>query len=252
MSRRRRLGKKVRDGDVERRRDQRDAIAARASDAILPVADGGLVDVELPRQVLLGEVALDSDLANPHLQNRPIPRLQERPVPLSSLHGWIVESRSTIRQGKTNAVPLSGVQPSEHMGDRLHKKSDPNADEDPVTPQWRAIVKKQLAANREKNRANGLRPRDPSRLIDDYASLARAVDSDTTMMTNILGPVRVGSKPKKLVTSSKFVRPISAALDIPFSSSKRLESVISRMRSLSDEDLRAFELMLDRFNTRQG
>lgn len=100
------------------------------------------------------------------------------------------------------------------MGDARHKKGPPPLEEDDVTDAFRDLVLAKLEQNRQANERNGISRRDPMRLIDDRASLARAVGTDTTMINNLLGPARSSSKPRRLATRSAFVRPILRALGI--------------------------------------
>jgi hypothetical protein len=136
------------------------------------------------------------------------------------------------------------------MGDARHKKSPPSEEEgQEVTPGFRLRVFAQLEANRKINETNGIGRRDPNRLIDDHASLARAVDTDTTQINNILGPVRPTSKPKPLVGHSVFVRRIEKALglepfitiEIPVSQLPRIQKVIR----LGPSDATKYESALD-------
>jgi len=123
------------------------------------------------------------------------------------------------------------------MGDALHKKPPPPDEEDDVTPEFRKRVIEKLAENRKLNEQNGIRQRDPSRLIDDRASLARAVKTDTTQINNILGPVRSSSKPKKLVDRSVFVRPIQKALKLEATRTIEIpEADIARVRKMLSLD----------------
>jgi len=137
----------------------------------------------------------------------------------------------------------------ERMGDARHKKTPP-IDEEDVTPRFRDLVLAQLEANRKTNERNGIGRRDPSRLIDDRASLARAVGTDTTQINNILGPVRSSSKPKKLVDRSAFVRPIQRALHIESTVMIEVpEADAARVRKLLSVDrvsAELFEGMLDK------
>lgn len=137
------------------------------------------------------------------------------------------------------------------MGDARHKNPPPPEDEEDVTPRFRELVKAQLAANRKTNERNGIGKRDPNRLIDDRASLGRAVDTDATQINNILGPVRSSSKPKKLVDRSAFVGPIlrvlgivpDVTLQIPAADAERVRKFLL----VAPESVEVVDAILDKF-----
>jgi hypothetical protein len=231
----RRLTKKLVDRDSKDRRKRRESVAGRASDPVLPVGDGCLVDTEVLGEGLLREAA--------HLAKRgnaPVDRAVQ-PLPSLLFHADIVDRNSTLSQERPNPVLPNAMQLSVDVGDARHKKSDPGAEDDPVTDAWRDAVRARLEQNRHVNERAGVGRRAPDREIDDYASLARAVDTDTTMITNILGPVRASSQPKDLVERSKFVGPISRALGIPYVPSSRLDEAFARMRMLDESALEIVE-----------
>lgn len=134
-----------------------------------------------------------------------------------SLHAAILERGSNSVKNNRNPVLTRSVQPFEHMGDARHKNAPNGDDLDLVTEEFRRDARFRIEAHKAYNRASGLKPGDPGWKIDNYAKLAEAVGTDTTQITNILGPVRSTSKPKrdgKLVGRSVFVRKIREALGL--------------------------------------
>lgn len=141
------------------------------------------------------------------------------------------------------------------MGDQRHKNPPPpSAEEDDVTPEFRARAKKQLAENRRLNRISGADEGHPSYLIDSQAALARAVAKITGKaisekhISNILGPVREGSKWDR-VDRSTYVKPIAKALrfeavatvEVPLSRA----TIVSWLARLPDEKFEKFREALE-------
>lgn len=106
------------------------------------------------------------------------------------------------------------------MGDSKHHGAPRSEERElEVTDEWRLRVRDALAAHRKQNREAGLRPRDPSRLVDDHASLERAIKMPEGAggVAKILGralPTSRGSQQRKLVQRSTWVIPISRVLRI--------------------------------------
>lgn len=147
------------------------------------------------------------------------------------------------------------MQPFEDMGDQRHKNSPPpSEEEDDVTPEFRERAKQQLTENRRLNRISGAKEGQPTYLIDSQAALARAVSRLTGKtvgekhISNILGPVREGSKWDR-VDRSTYVKPIAKALRfeavasiaVPLSRS----SIISWLARLPDEKFEKFREALE-------
>lgn len=104
------------------------------------------------------------------------------------------------------------------MGDRRHKKSPPpSEDEEDVTPEFRELARGAIQRNKRLNAISGAREGAVNHLIDSQAALARAVsellgrDVSEKHISNILGPVRPGSKWDR-VDRSTYVRPIATVL----------------------------------------
>jgi len=120
------------------------------------------------------------------------------------------------------------------MGDRRHHDAPQlGSKEYDVTEEWRERALAALADNETKNRSAGLRPRDPNRLPDDHASLARAIGlDDYSGIRTLLGARKSESKrPSKIVAKSKLVKPISDALGIGLPTSD--DEFLAKMMTLS-------------------
>lgn len=98
------------------------------------------------------------------------------------------------------------------MGSPRHQRPNPEGTPRAITDEWRARAKKQLALNKQlRSKVSG--DNGPPR---DYASLARAIGTDSVMVSLILGPARSTTKvKKKLAKTSVLVDRICEVLDIP-------------------------------------
>lgn len=147
------------------------------------------------------------------------------------------------------------MQPFECMGDRRHKNSPPPSEEEvDVTPDFRARAKERIGKNKRLNKISGAKEGEPNYLIDSQAALARAVsrmldrEVSEKHISNILGPVREGSKWDR-VDRSTYVHAISRALG--FEQTKTIPVPIARVEilswlaRLSDDGFEEFRVALE-------
>jgi hypothetical protein len=107
------------------------------------------------------------------------------------------------------------------MGDTRHKNPPlPGEEEEDVTDDFRLEARSAMSRNRDLNEIHKTRENEPGFLIDSQAALARALtrhlkrDVSDKHISNILGPVRKGSKWDR-VDRSTYVRHIRDVLKLP-------------------------------------
>ncbi len=107
------------------------------------------------------------------------------------------------------------MQPSDLMGDARHKNSPPpSEDEEDVTDDFRRDARALMKTNEDLNGISGANEGEIGYLIDSQAALARRLKVSDKHISNILGPVRKGSKWDR-VDRSTYVKPIREALKMP-------------------------------------
>ena len=165
-------------------------------------------------------------------------------LPLS-FHTGTVDRRSTfVNIELTTDLPLP-MQRFDPMGDALHKRSPPSAEEEEdVTPTFRADALKALDLNAKRNKLSGLRKGEPGYLISNRPELAEEIGTDKTMINKILGAAKKETK-VKLVARSAYVGRIRDALRLaPVTQITVRASRAATLRfiaELSDDDFSVFE-----------
>jgi hypothetical protein len=134
------------------------------------------------------------------------------------------------------------------MGDSLHKKPPPpSEEEEDVTDDFRRDARATMERNRDLNAISGAVEKDPSYLIDSQAALARVLKVSDKHISNILGPVRKGSKWDR-VDRSTYVRPIREALRMPtmisVSVPKSRAEIVQWFALLPEDEFSSFERAL--------
>lgn len=223
----RRVPKKVRDRNAQRRRNVRQSLATGEGGAVLPVRDGGLVDVELVRELALRETGGLPQLGDPSVDSRlGDGRL---PLPVLTLHTLLDDSFSTGGQVPKRASLPRTVPAFGEMADERHKRPYPKGPRREVTPEWRARVDAVLRENASKN----VSPRDRS-------ELAREIRVHKTAMSALFGTAK-----KKPAQSSALVEPISKLLGIqpptrPVNPDDELDDEISELTPKERADVLTF------------
>jgi hypothetical protein len=185
----RRFPKKLGDGDSKRRRNSRKTGSLGSGKTVLPVTDGGLVDVELVRERLLGKTGGRSEDRD---------SLVDSALARSLRHASIVDIFSTKNQDRKRISPTGRVQLFESMGDKRHPKPYPKGPKKEVTDDWLARVDHELKRRADANETPASR-----------AALMVAIGRDKTAMTQLWG-----SPTRKRAQTSKLVEPISRLLGI--------------------------------------